>query len=87
MLSAGLINSVFFGVYSQVLKILGTSPDKQHDHPDYLKVGVASAVGGVLQLLIACPIEVVKVVLQAQIPHGSNKGKYSHRIPTMNFNK
>jgi hypothetical protein len=55
MVSAGVINSVFFGVYSQVLKVLGNSIDKEHDHPDYLKVGIASSVAGMAQLIIACP--------------------------------
>ena len=80
MVSAGVINSVFFGVYSQVLKVLGNSIDKEHDHPDYLKVGIASSVAGMAQLIIACPIEVIKVVLQSQIPHGVHKGKVPHGV-------
>ena len=80
MVSAGVINSVFFGVYSQVLKVLGNSIDKEHDHPDYLKVGIASSVAGMAQLIIACPIEVIKVVLQSQIPHGVHKGKIPHGV-------
>ncbi|CAC5374103.1 SLC25A45_47 [Mytilus coruscus] len=81
MLSAGVINSVFFGSYNQILKVMGTSADKQHDHPDYLKIAIASGMAGVFQLIIACPIEVIKVVLQSQIPHGNNKGLKFYKGP------
>ncbi|CAG2213091.1 unnamed protein product [Mytilus edulis] len=81
MLSAGVINSVFFGSYNQILKVMGTSADKQHDHPDYLKIVIASGMAGVFQLIIACPIEVIKVVLQSQIPHGKDKGLKFYKGP------
>ena len=75
MVSAGVGSSVFFGAYSQILKVLGTTIDKTHDHPDYLKVGIASGFAGMVMPIIACPIEVIKVVLQSQIPVGVHKGK------------
>ena len=80
MVSAGVGSSVFFGVYSQILKVLGTTIDKAHDHPDYLKVAIASGVAGLVMPIIACPIEVIKIVLQSQIPHGVHKGKIPHGV-------
>lgn len=39
--------------------------------PDYAKICVAGGLGGLCQLVPAVPIDVIKVVLQSQIPHGT----------------
>ena len=75
MLSYGLINSVFFGVYGNTLKLLGADSSGQ-TRPEYGKILLAGAIGGVAQLVPACPIDVIKVVLQSQIPHGKQTGGY-----------
>ena len=43
-----------------------------------MKIAIAGGVGGVVQLIPAVPTEVIKVVLQSQIPHGNmnNSGTY-----------
>ncbi|XP_062573812.1 solute carrier family 25 member 45-like [Saccostrea cucullata] len=77
MLSYGIINSVFFGVYGSTMKLLhadisGKTP------PDFTKICLAGSLGGLCQLIPAVPIDVIKVVLQSQIPHGTSgsPGKY-----------
>lgn len=68
LLSYGLVNSVFFGTYYNTLKYL--NGDVNHDTgPRFLHIFIAGSVGGTAQLGVAVPIEVIKVVLQAQIPH------------------
>ncbi|KAL3874060.1 hypothetical protein ACJMK2_037124 [Sinanodonta woodiana] len=76
LMSYGIVNSIFFGVYGNVLKLLGGG--RVHDEkPNLQTIGIAGAVGGAVQLLVACPAEVMKVVLQSQIPHqtGHKKGQ------------
>lgn len=43
--------------------------------PSYGAIAAAGAVGGMAQLVVACPVDVVKVVLQSQIPAGKQKGE------------
>lgn len=67
ILSNGAINSIFFGVYGSVLPAL-TQADSR---PGLGSVFLAGTCGGTVQLLIACPVELVKVRLQTQ---GVEKG-------------
>lgn len=60
------MNSVFFGTYSGTLRILGSESVPGHA-PELLPILVAGGVGGVVQLSVAVPVEVIKVVLQSQI--------------------
>ncbi|OWF38407.1 Solute carrier family 25 member 45 [Mizuhopecten yessoensis] len=80
MLSAGVINSVYFGVYGYTLKALGGSKE-ENNAPHYLKILFAGCLGGVVQLIPACPAEVIKVVLQSQIPHGNVQGAKFYKGP------
>lgn len=77
MLSYGAINSVFFGVYGSTMKYLDADISGRTP-PDYAKICMAGGLGGTCQLVLAVPIDVIKVVLQSQIPHGTTKyqGKY-----------
>lgn len=68
MLSYGAINSVFFGVYGSTMKYLDADISGRTP-PDYAKICLAGGLGGTCQLVIAVPIDVIKVVLQSQIPH------------------
>ncbi|KAK7506794.1 hypothetical protein BaRGS_00001645, partial [Batillaria attramentaria] len=67
LMSYALINSVFFGVYDYTLRTLYYGGPLSH-MPFHSSVLVAGCVGGAAQLLVACPSDVVKVVLQSQIP-------------------
>ena len=62
---------MFFGVY-------GNSIYHQTDgkcKPTYAQIFAAGVMAGTVQLAVACPVDVVKVVLQSQIPAGKQKGK------------
>ena len=68
LVSYGVVNSVFFGVYGQTLKAF-----KGDDHErgvTYKEVFFAGCMGGLVQISVACPVDLVKVVLQSQIPKG-----------------
>lgn len=67
VMSYAIINSVFFGVYDYTLRTLHFGGPLSHLH-FHLSVFLAGCVGGAAQLLVACPSDVVKVVLQSQIP-------------------
>ncbi|ESO87755.1 hypothetical protein LOTGIDRAFT_194198, partial [Lottia gigantea] len=67
LLSYGAINSVYFGVYEKSLTWLtGHGICSKNSH---VNMFIAGSMGGAAQLVIACPIDVIKVVLQSQIPH------------------
>ncbi|WAR19111.1 S2545-like protein, partial [Mya arenaria] len=76
LFSYGLVNSVFFGTYASTLKVLG-SHTGHSKAPEFLPILVAGSVGGVAQLSVSVPIEVIKVVLQSQIPHPDKQHKVS----------
>ncbi|KAK7088868.1 solute carrier family 25 member 45-like [Littorina saxatilis] len=58
------VNAVIFGVYGTALRHL------THDRPPgMLDVYLAGCAAGAAQLVIACPVDVIKCTLQAQIPH------------------
>ncbi|RUS70926.1 hypothetical protein EGW08_021316 [Elysia chlorotica] len=65
LVSYGFVNSVFFGVYGSIIKVL------EPDHtitPTHLQVFTAGCVAGTVQLALSCPVEVVKCTMQSQIP-------------------
>ncbi|ELU17194.1 hypothetical protein CAPTEDRAFT_133374, partial [Capitella teleta] len=73
LVSYGVVNSVFFGVYGQTLKFF-----KGADHErgvTYTEVFLAGSMGGLVQISVACPVDLVKVVLQSQIPKGAVRFK------------
>ena len=63
----GLVNSIFFGVYGNTLKFLEASGNGK---TKYFNVYLAGCIGGATQLVVACPVDVIKVILQAQLPNG-----------------
>ncbi|XP_022904505.2 solute carrier family 25 member 45-like isoform X2 [Onthophagus taurus] len=68
LLTTGPINSIFFGFYGNTLHILeeGRYAKSPSDDPRYLQnVFVAGCTGGFATVFFTCPIELVKVVLQA----------------------
>jgi Mitochondrial carrier protein len=81
-MSYGLVNAVFFGVYGNTLKYLSPSATDRnnHIHPDsrrYLEMAVAGGVAGFAQVIVACPVDVVKVVLQSQLKPLGIHGKHA----------
>ena len=65
ILSAGAMNSMFFGVYGTTLKLIEKS-DALSNSGQYTKTFVAGCAGGAAQLVIACPVDLVKIKLQTQ---------------------
>ena len=65
---------MFFGTYSNTLKYLKGDVEPGTE-PGFIPILLAGCIGGTAQLSVAVPVEVVKVVLQAQIPHNINAAK------------
>lgn len=61
---------MFFGTYTATLKALGSSATPGSE-PHLLHCLLAGGVGGLAQLSVSVPVEVIKVVLQSQIPHAT----------------
>ena len=88
LLSAGALNSLFFGVYGVSLRLLserreGASSDRRRrsssgGRPSNGDVFWAGCAGGVAQLTLACPVDLVKIKLQTQTDdrHLRFKGPY-----------
>ncbi|KAK3093525.1 hypothetical protein FSP39_016754 [Pinctada imbricata] len=76
LFSYGVVNSIYFGVYGNTLKML--EKDRSVRKSSYLSIYMAGCVGGAAQLIVVSPVDYVKVVLQSQISHdvsGKGKGK------------
>jgi solute carrier family 25 protein 45/47 len=72
LLTAGALNSIFFGVYGNCQRAL-ENYHKQHDpHSSdvskwrYTNVFLAGVAAGTVQVAVASPIELVKIQLQSQ---------------------
>ena len=61
ILSVGFINSLFFGVFDQALTNISPSSP-----PSYLHLFSAGCVAGGAQLVLAVPVDLVKIRLQAE---------------------
>ncbi|XP_043272250.1 solute carrier family 25 member 45, partial [Venturia canescens] len=70
LVSAGCLNSVFFGVYGNSLRVLqlsrGNDPGKivPQDVTVYKDTFIAGCIAGVVQAVMACPSEFIKVRMQ-----------------------
>ena len=71
------MNAIYFGVFGHTVEFLrnrGSSSDhrlSQQDEtnrppPTYLETFLAGCVGGFAQLVVACPVDMVKIKLQMQ---------------------
>lgn len=67
LFSYGVVNSIFFGVYGNSLKWLDRHESNKKS--SYLNIYLAGCIGGAAQLVALVPVDLVKVVLQSQIPH------------------
>lgn len=79
LFSYGYLNAVFFGSYGLLMKKFEYNDDLTHK-PRYLMVGTIAALATIPQLAFSCPVEVIKVMLQSQIPH-------SHDVPKVQLTK
>ena len=61
IMSVGFINSLFFGVYDLALTTISSSPS-----PTYSHLFSAGCVAGAAQLVLAVPVDLVKIRLQAE---------------------
>ncbi len=72
MMSAGALNSLFFGVYGVSLRFMTSQrAPKGADgttsvRPNNWEIFWAGCAGGVAQLVVACPVDLVKIRLQVQ---------------------
>jgi len=86
MLSAGALNSLFFGVYGVSLRFMTSlrSPTTTSNQtisvtsvkPTNWEIFWAGCAGGMAQLVVACPVDVAKIKLQTQTGHASDKTNY-----------
>ena len=91
MLSAGALNSLFFGVYGVSLRFMTSlrDPSTTSKQPSSALTSVkptnweifwAGCAGGAAQLVVACPVDVVKIKLQTQTGENFVKSKRSVKI-------
>ena len=76
ILSAGALNSLFFGVYGVSLRFMTslradanagtTSASSTSIKPTNWEIFWAGCAGGAAQLVVACPVDVAKIKLQTQ---------------------
>lgn len=89
MLSAGALNSIFFGVYGVSLRYMTSlrAPEagggktsgslaSTRIKPTNWEIFWAGCAGGAAQLVVACPVDVAKIKLQTQTGHASDKTHY-----------
>ncbi len=65
LMSAGAMNSLFFGVYGFALKMTSDG-SSTNDKPSLARIYFAGCAGGFAQLTVACPVDLVKIKLQTQ---------------------
>jgi len=70
--SVAAINAVYFGVYGNVLSRLQKVSDGGSLFYKYATIYAAGCTAGLAQTVIACPSDLVKVVLQSQLNHNRN---------------
>lgn len=79
LLSAGVLNSIFFGCYGNMVRLFAhlrderpkrTCCDNIEKRPTYkgfhTDIFCAGAIGGFVTTLVACPFELAKIKLQTQ---------------------
>lgn len=71
--TAALVNATFFGVYGNTIKLMQKAFKEPSDAvPDYRTVAVAGMVAGTAQLVVNCPVELVKIKLQVSASNGNS---------------
>ena len=97
LIGTAIWNSVVFGVYGNVMRILSNEDRKVDNESGYSfrKTTIASVLVGFAQSIIICPMELIKSRLQVQVDSTNKlyKGifsfiripKFSHRTFIDNF--
>ena len=67
--SVAAVNAVYFGVYGNLVGRLQSASDGGSSSSNYATIYVAGCVAGFAQTVVACPSDLVKVVLQSQLNH------------------
>ncbi|KAF2367777.1 Mitochondrial substrate/solute carrier [Trinorchestia longiramus] len=68
LLATGTLNSLFFGVYGNCMRSLHDGKEK----PSLTQVFLSGCAGGVVQLAVACPVDLVKIKMQLQTEGDAN---------------
>ncbi|XP_043224964.1 solute carrier family 25 member 45-like [Amphibalanus amphitrite] len=76
LVSAGAVNSVFFGVYYNCLRHLNSGGGGGGAEAPLRHVAAAGALGGLAQLAVAVPVDLVKIQLQTRT--GASGGWVRH---------
>ncbi len=77
LLSAGALNSLFFGMYGVSLRAMTERRAKAEGKaaaaikPTNWEIFWAGCVGGAAQLVVACPVDLAKIKLQTQTGRGA----------------
>ncbi|XP_071453961.1 solute carrier family 25 member 45 isoform X2 [Hetaerina americana] len=75
LLSAGILNSVFFGVYGTALRQLprftqekSSNYDSNSKRPPYsvMEIFLCGCIGGFAQVFITCPVDLIKIKMQTE---------------------
>ncbi|CAL4071605.1 unnamed protein product, partial [Meganyctiphanes norvegica] len=80
LISTGALNSLFFGVYGNSLRYLS----KEKEKPSFSDIFVAGCAGGVVQLVVACPVDLVKIKMQMQTG-GTKDGVWGSKHYSSNY--
>ncbi|XP_068896289.1 solute carrier family 25 member 45-like [Tenebrio molitor] len=85
LLAVGPSNAVFFGVYGNVINVMQQTSKRNHDisitdQVAIRRVYVAGVAGGVFQVLITCPFEYIKTILQTRTG-GRGSWKKHYEVP------
>ncbi|KAB7497662.1 Solute carrier family 25 member 45 [Armadillidium nasatum] len=82
LLATGTLNSLFFGVYGNSMRYI----DNDGKKPTYGHVFWSGCAGGIVQLFVACPVDLVKIKMQMQTGNGSkswgSESNVSYKGPT-----
>jgi len=84
--SVAAVNALMFGVYGNVmnhLQLLDRDGGRPGQPSKYARIFAAGCIAGLAQTVVACPSDLVKVVLQAQLNHDSRSFIHSF-IKTVN---
>ncbi|XP_037072322.1 solute carrier family 25 member 45-like [Pollicipes pollicipes] len=79
----GALNALYFGVYSNSLRVLDWALGARDDagRPAYGRVFVAGCVGGLAQLVVAVPVDLVKIQLQTSAGGVAGVGAWTSILP------
>jgi hypothetical protein len=76
-----ILNSTFFGMYGHILQLMGHN-EREEEKPQFFSTFAAGGLATIPTVLVACPMDVIKVTLQSQIDHfDMEKGRHFFSLP------